>query len=179
MLSHRQIQTRRWCPCPSLRRDGGGARAGLGVNPLQSSARLPARREAVGVHFAFAMWAGVAMFLPGPWPTSMGFSGRFRPSAGVVAPWPFTSAALRVLRRDRRGARGLAGFHLRARSTALGPGTSRTSPAPCPVNPARRPSSRPRRKPLRCPNPQAAMSARCCSSIFLYAAGVRSGGSSP
>ena len=31
------------------------------------------------------------------------------PFAGVVAPWPFTSAALHVLRCDERGARGLAG----------------------------------------------------------------------
>ena len=51
-------------------------------------------------------------------------------------------------------------------------------PAACPVNPARRSPIPPRRRFLRCPTHQAAMSARCFSSIFLYAAGVRSGGSS-
>ena len=40
------------------------------------------------------------------------------PCAGVVAPWPFTSAALHVLRCDGCGLRGLAGFHLRATLTS-------------------------------------------------------------
>lgn len=59
----------------------------------------------------------------------MGFSGRFRPMRrcrGSVAvhlggpPCPWVRCPW---------ARGLAGFHLRATSTDLGPGTSRTSPA--------------------------------------------------
>ena len=49
--------------------------------------------------------AVVAARLPGVPPTGMGFDGPCRPRSGVLAPWPFTFAALHVLRLVQRSSR--------------------------------------------------------------------------
>lgn len=67
----------------------------------------------------------VAARLPGVPPTGMGFDGPCRPRGGVLAPWPFTFAALHVLRLVRRSSRARklspARVNLRADRELRGP----------------------------------------------------------
>lgn len=123
-----------------------GARGRAGVDPLQRTAsrvrswltarsELPAAAAPAPGRCSRSGWvigtwgavAGVVARLPGAPPTGMGFSGPFGPRGGVQAPWPFTVAALHVLRRDVRRPRARR-LCTHARSSTTGPVTSRTSP---------------------------------------------------